>query len=157
MRGLECYQHCYLYSIRSPCITWCTLSTFIPWDLTVSDLNFENPQPKFGNFVSLRSSFIKATAKFHENSLFLKVCHFTGLQQLQRALNINTHKTQHSFTVMLTTRHSRSLGSHLVSLRTFNLLVFLWNEIINFNSCNAVYRFWILTVVMWLDFSELHC
>ena len=39
------------------------------------------------HFINLKSCFLKVKTKFEANSLFLTVCHFTKLQQLQKAHN----------------------------------------------------------------------
>jgi len=43
---------------------------------------------------SLRSYFLKVKTKPVANSLLFKACHFTKLQQSQKALNMNTLKCQ---------------------------------------------------------------
>jgi hypothetical protein len=78
--------------------------------LHVVDLNFQNAQPKFGHFetwipftdiitkcffkhvVSLWRWFRKVKIELYANSLHLKVCHFSWLQQSWNALKTNLHK-----------------------------------------------------------------
>jgi hypothetical protein len=54
--------------------------------------------------------FLKDKTKLDANSQFLQVCHFTEIQELQNALNINTHTHQvHKNTVLC---HSNTLILH---------------------------------------------
>jgi hypothetical protein len=65
------------------CETWITFKGL--WH------NYIATKGDFKHFKSLRSCFLKVTTKLW-CKLFLEVCHYTGLQQLQNTLNRNTIK-----------------------------------------------------------------
>jgi len=69
-------------------------------------------------------------------------------------LNVIGTKIQHAIPATLTTHQSRNLACKLESI---DLLIFFWNKIVKFNLHKAMYELLILTMFMWLHFSELHC
>lgn len=115
--SLEFYKHCLVYAILPSWMTWCPFSTYSWIYLMMGHLNVKIhnqsvatlkhacysevcvllmvlSQKVFKHFMSIISWFFKVTTKLNASSMFLKLCHFTGLQKSQDALDTDTLNCQ---------------------------------------------------------------